>query len=510
MRRAVVLAVLLAATANAAEKTPPRIAIEEMAVAAARGSLGASLATTPDGELWLSWVEPAPPVPGTAPAPAAAASTHHHGAVPTGGPNTLRFAKFDAPAKRWSPPRTIATGHGVPTSSADFPQLVSDGRGRAFALWHDGRGGAALSESADGGATWSTPAPWTRNGNPVEKFSLVRLADGRVLAAWLDGRVRSGGGKAQQLFARVLGTTDDMLVDPSVCDCCQTTLAAFPDGGALLAYRGRTDQEVRDIRISRWHGGKWDEPRALNNDDWRIAACPINGPRLASDGGRIAAAWFTAADNDPRVLASFSPDAGGRFLMPLRIDRGKPAGRVDTLILHDGAMLVTWVENDGSVWLRRVTPDFSVNDPVALATAGSTSTKTVPRLALWRDYRGGKSQAQVIAAFAGEGSAPLRTLLISIPEGELLEFENECGCLPTPEQLQGFPLRGTVGSAQPGSGTLRVKHAELPGVFAAGTRDFKVAPEVLTAAQPGRAILGGVELREGTWWLFDLRLIGPP
>ena len=290
MRRAVVLAVLLAATANAAEKTPPRIAIEEMAVAAARGSLGASLATTPDGELWLSWVEPAPPVPGTAPAPAAADSTHHHGAAPAGGPHTLRFAKFDAPAKRWSPPRTIATGHGVPTSSADFPQLVSDGRGRAFALWHDGRGGAALSESADGGATWSTPAPWTRNGNPVEKFSLVRLADGRVLAAWLDGRVRSGGGKAQQLFARVLGTDSDMLVDPSVCDCCQTTLAAFPDGGALLAYRGRTDQEVRDIRISRWHGGKWDEPRTLNNDDWRIAACPINGPRLASDGGRIAAA----------------------------------------------------------------------------------------------------------------------------------------------------------------------------------------------------------------------------
>ena len=210
------------------------------------------------------------------------------------------------------------------------------------------------------------------------------------------------------------------------------------------------------------------------------------------------------------MLASFSPDAGGRFLIPLRIDRGKPAGRVDTLILHDGAMLVTWVENDGSVWLRRVTPDFSVNEPVALAAAGSTSTKTVPRLALWRDYRGGKMPAQVIAAFAGEGSAPLRTLLISIPEGELLEFENECGCSPTPEQLQGFPLRGTIGSAQPGTGTLRVQHAELPGVFAAGTRDFKTAPEVLTAAQPGRAILGRVELREGAWWLFDVRLLGPP
>ena len=55
-----------------------------------------------------------------------------------------------------------------------------------------------------------------------------------------------------------------------------------------------------------------------------------------------------------------------------------------------------------------------------------------------------------------------------------------------------------------------MQHAELPGVFAAGTRDFKTAPEVLTAAQPGRAILGRVELREGAWWLFDVRLLGPP
>ena len=37
------------------------------------------------------------------------------------------------------------------------------------------------------------------------------------------------------------------------------------------------------------------------------------GPRLAADGPRMGAAWFTAADDEPRVLVSTSPDAGTRM-----------------------------------------------------------------------------------------------------------------------------------------------------------------------------------------------------
>jgi hypothetical protein len=423
----------------------------------------------------------------------------------------LRFAKFAAQEKRWGSPQTIAVGNGVPVSSADFPQIALNGDGRGFAVWTNGQGGAAVSESSDDGATWSAPAPWTSGGQTVEKFSFVRLSDGRVLVAWLDGRARQTGGTAQQLFARILGArSGDVLVDPSVCDCCQTTLAAFPDGGAILAYRGRTAEEVRDIRFSRFHGGNWSAPQPLNNDDWRIAACPINGPRVATDGGRVAVAWFTAADNNPRVLASFSPDAGGRFLMPLRVDQGRPAGRVDTLILNDRAMLVTWVENDGSVWLRRVSPEFALNAPVALAPPGAINPKTVPRLALVRDYQGGKSDVQLLATFATGGSGPLRTLLITVPEGELLEFENECGCSPTPAELQGFSIRGTIAQVPSQPGVVRVNQSGLPGVFAAGERDFKIAPGLLNEAPVGRALLGRIQERDGEWWLFDLRSLGAP
>lgn len=525
------------ATATAAEEKnvapPPPTTFVDVPSPAGPRALGASLTTAADGTIWLTWVEaaaenlaaaaakkksgthahhPAPTAP-TSPAP------RSHATAPATPPNTLHFSTFAPSTRTWSPARTIIARADLPLSSADFPQLVLDGRGTATAVWTDGHGGALVTSSADSGATWSPPAPWAHAGHGVEKFSFARLADGRVLAAWLENRSSA----STQLHARILDSsaslppplsvspspvrspTADTLVDPSVCDCCPTTLTAFPDGGALLAYRGRTlPEEVRDIRSARFRATAWDAPRPVNNDDWRIAACPVNGPRLASDGGRVAAAWFTAADNDPRVLASFSPDAGTRFLMPLRLDRGKPVGRVDTLILSDGALLVTWLETDGSLWLRRVSPDFSLDEPIVLAPAGTVSTKTNPRLALVRDFAGGHSSAQFLATFATDSA--LRTLLVTVPEGDLLIAKANCDCAAPPEQLVGHGFRGAVAALAPDRGTLHVVHDEIPGLLFAGTHEFHADAPTIASVQLGRRLFGRIEQRAGQWWLFDVRL----
>jgi hypothetical protein len=146
----------------------------------------------------------------------------------------------------------------------------------------------------------------------------------------------------------------------------------------LAGYRGRTTEEIRDIRTARYDGRSWQAPRTLNHDNWRVAGCPVNGPRLAGDLGRVGAVWFTAADQDPRVLASYSPDAGARFLQPLRIDLGHPAGLVDTLILRDRTLLATWVEADGGFWIRRVGPEFSSDAAVPLAPKGAVAIRSFP------------------------------------------------------------------------------------------------------------------------------------
>ncbi|MEY2878255.1 MAG: hypothetical protein RLZZ15_635, partial [Verrucomicrobiota bacterium] len=281
-----VVASSLLALVRAQEKPRPAITHEEIPAPAAAGALGANLFRAPDGRVWLSWVEPAAP-----------------------GKLALRCATLDAAAKKWSAPRTISTEPTLTASQGDFPQFAINAAGRAWAIWTDGKGGARVTESRDGGATWSASAAFAPPGIGVEKFSLAVLDDGRVLAAWLDDRAKKSGGKMSALYARVLGSdAPDQLVDDAVCDCCQTELTAFLDGGALVAYRARTVDEVRDIRTARLRGNIWEAPRTLHPDNWKIAGCPMNAARLASEGGRVAAAWFTAADGDARVLASLSPD----------------------------------------------------------------------------------------------------------------------------------------------------------------------------------------------------------
>jgi hypothetical protein len=508
------VAATAAAPATAASRiappAPPAVRVAEIApparpLAPAAGGTtpsGPAVTVSRDGVTWLTWLER------------------------NGGTLTLLFATFDATNQLWTPARSITSGADLYAGNSDFPALSAGPHGTATAVWfvsnpsssatvhlHHGAGYRAyFSRTADLGKTWSPPALVSRESTTTEFFSLATLPDGRVLAAWLDGRTKADGGKKQQLFSRFLGREGpDTLVDPSVCDCCHTALTAFPDGSALLVYRGRSDDEIRDLRVTRWRHNQWEESRPLNQDGWKIAGCPVNGPQIASDGGRVAVAWFTAADNDQRVLASFSSDAGGRFLMPLRINDAKTAGRVATVLLHDGAFLVSHLDGDGALALRRITPDFATGETTLLATSAQGQIKGFPRLALLRDYTGGKSPAQVIATFAREGSAQVHSLLITVPEGDLLEAEKNCDCSPTVEQLQGFFIRGSVLATQPAEGTVRVRHFDVPGIFPEGERDFKAHPESLAkAGTPGRQFLGRIEERAGTWWLFDVRLIGPP
>ncbi len=483
-----------------------RVRSAELASPAALRSVGAALTMSPDGTIWLSWVEP-----GEGAARAAKSAEHHHGAP--AGPavvSTLRFATFDAARATWNEPRTIANDDTVTTSSADFPQLAIAGDGSVFAVWTDGRGGARISTSHDRGASWSAPAPWAPESIGVEKFSFARLADGRVLAAWLDGRGRASGVKVQQLFTRIVGDEyeHDQLVDASVCDCCQTTLTPFLDGGALLGYRGRTTDEIRDIDVARLRRGKWTEPRRLNADEWKINACPINGPRLSSDGSRVAAAWFTGAGSESRVLVSYSADAGATWLAPLRIDRGHPVGHVDTLLLRDGAIVATWLETDGSLWLRRITPEFSATEPVQLAAPGVVAVRSVPRMALLRDYAGGRTSAEILLAYTRDGAeSGVRSMLVTLPEGQLLAAERHCDCAPSAEELQGFAIRGVVVAVDPAANSVRVKHAEVPGVFEAGAHDFTIAPLDLADVQPQRQFVAHIQRRDARWRLYDIRLL---
>ncbi len=472
------------------------------------GAMGSSLVRTSGGSVYLSWLQPA-----------------------ADNVTALCFARFDSTTGNWGQRHVIAQGSDWFDSHADFPALTAQDNGHLAAVWfvnspasaHAAAAGtghhhvsnftAWFRQSTNAGATWSPPALLTQESDAAEFVSVQALADGRVLAAWLDGRDKPAGNPTR-LYARILGANGpDMLVDDSVCDCCHTELTAFPDGSALLIYRARRAGEVRDIYTARFHHDHWASPHILSNDDWHINGCPVNGPQLASHGGNVSAAWFTAADNDPRVLASASPDAGARFTLALRIDEGHPLGRVDTLLLRDGSRLVTWVEggeaNEAGLYLRRISPADELNPPVLLATTKVAAIVGFPRIALLKDYD--SSPAQILVTYTREGaSGGIETLRVTLPD--LSALAGRKPCIPCDEQdasaTRGYPVKGVITAVR--SSFVVLKYEEIPGVMRAGAMDFRVEPVMQAKLQIGTELLGRIEKRDRSWWLFKLRLLGAP
>ena len=87
-----------------------------------------------------------------------------------------------------------------------------------------------------------------------------------------------------------------------------------------------------------------------------MPACPVNGPAVAANGVQAWVAWYTAADEMPKVRIARSQDAGDSFSPPVDLDSGlEVQGRVG--IAADGdAVWVSWSREDAngqSIWLAR-------------------------------------------------------------------------------------------------------------------------------------------------------------
>lgn len=276
----------------------------------------------------------------------------------------------------WSEPRHVAYGDDFFVNWADFPSVRGSAGGRLWAHWLQ-RGAAGgmdygirISHSDDDGRSWSEP--WTphEDESPTEHGFVTLLpvppsavseggesssAPARMAALWLDGRkyapAEDGTPPAREMTLRARFFTPqnrgtEMVVDARTCDCCQTDAALTPSG-PVVVYRDRTEDEVRDIYLSRFEDGTWTEGHPVFEDGWVIGGCPVNGPAVTAWGDSVAVAWFSAPDNQPRVQVAVSGDAGDTFALPVRVDGGAPAGRVDLVRMADGHLLVSWMERVG-------------------------------------------------------------------------------------------------------------------------------------------------------------------
>jgi hypothetical protein len=198
----------------------------------------------------------------------------------------------------------------------------------------------------------------------------------------------------------------EVWLDNRVCECCQTSAAATPDGMAVV-YRDRSDAEIRDISFVRLSNGKWSEPQPLSNDGWEIYGCPVNGPAISSLGSSLSAAWFTAANDKPQVKAVFS--TGETFGAPILIDDGSPIGRVDITVVAPDEALVSWVETGGSgaeVRARYVKADGSRGPSIVIAPTSGGLASGFPRME--------KTGAEILFAWTDVDKSAVQTAVLKL------------------------------------------------------------------------------------------------
>jgi hypothetical protein len=338
------------------------------------------LNATHDGRIILSWVEK------------------------TGDKRyALRMATRDL--RQWSESLTVAEGENWFVNWADFPSVIAlqDGSLAAHWLVKSGSGTYAynvnISKSRDGGKTWTKPIVPHRDNTQTEHgfVSLIPLPDGRLGAVWLDGRNMKdmehdseGTPAPQSMTLRYAAIdvdgklSDEAQLDERVCECCQTSVAMTGEG-PIAVYRDRSESEVRDIFfLKQQSNGSWSGPTPVFADNWKINGCPVNGPSIAADGRRVAVAWFTGANDAPRVKAAFSNDAGATFGAPIEVEAANAVGRVDALLLPDGSALVCWMSGtveSGEIKVRRIRPDGSLGPAAVIAKTDISRSSGFPRMA---------------------------------------------------------------------------------------------------------------------------------
>ena len=325
-------AIALAALTALASGCSNEPEVAQLAFPGSSGSAQARLTADVDGTPLLSWLEP------------------------RGSERVLMFARFDA--GRFGAVHEVVRSERMFVNWADFPSIVPITDTFWFAHWLRRRPDSAAYDVAtlvsdDGGASWTESEQMNEDDAVAEHgFVAVFDWDGEAAAFWLDGRELANWsfdnpdallGTSLRLarYDRQGAASSRQVVDDLVCDCCQPDVAMTATG-PIVAYRDRTEDEIRDVVVRRWDQGGWGPAVNLGNENWFIAGCPVNGPAIAARDGNVAAIWFTAAEGRARVRFARSDDDGRNFDPAIDVDGAGSYGQPGIVLDASGRAVVSW------------------------------------------------------------------------------------------------------------------------------------------------------------------------
>lgn len=312
---------------------------------------------------------------------------------------TLKYAFFKD--NTWNEPEEIISGTDWFVNWADYPAIAENNGNILTSL---------LQKSASGTYTYDVKlnlfskekGSWKNNfilnlddtQSEHGFVSMLPYKDDSFFVTWLDGRntVNVDRKKNQMTLRGAVVTSEgaiiqDTQLDERVCDCCQTSATMTPNG-PVVVYRNRSQDEIRDIDIVRWENGSWTAPITIVADDWYLPGCPVNGPAIDAFGENLAVAWYTAADDNSRVIISFSEDSGKTFGLPFRLDHGDALGRVDLAMLDSESAVVSWLEPSGEdtlIQLIKIQSNGMKTEPITISKTSAERSSGFPQLEILGD-----------------------------------------------------------------------------------------------------------------------------
>ena len=307
---------------------------------------------------------------------------------------SLKYSKFNG--INWTAPTEIISGSDWFVNWADFP-AIADNNGSILTN--------ILKKSAEGTYTydihlqlyskqkntWKNNILLNQDGIKSEHgfVSMLPYNNDSFFVTWLDGRTLVGVSKEnEQMTLRAAfidaegEISNDILLDDKTCECCNTA-ATMTANGPVVAYRDRSDTEIRDISIVRFVNGNWTAPKNVYQDHWEIPGCPVNGPAIDSFNDAVALAWFTAENDNPRIQVSFSENQGETFGLQYRVDNGNAIGRVDIVMIDQNNAVVSWMEPDGIdtlIQILKVSSNGEKNMPITITKTRSERSSGFPQL----------------------------------------------------------------------------------------------------------------------------------
>ena len=240
------------------------------------------------------------------------------------------------------------------------PRIAVDGAGHlivTYAIFQDQRfnGRAFFTRSTDNGASFAPPQPLTADSTS-QRFETVAIDPaGKVFAAWLDKRNVATKKYAGAALAFAWSDDGGKFGDTTVavdntCECCRLAVAFAGPGRPAILFRNIFPGSIRDHAVVTFKDAATPGPlRRVSVDNWKIEACPHQGPSLAIAGdGSYHAAWFTGGTARQGLFYARADNGDAVFSEPRALSSPDRQPARPYLLAAGNDVHLVWKEFDGA------------------------------------------------------------------------------------------------------------------------------------------------------------------